>query len=210
MIRHPSYLLGSFIEVLGLKNVTVAGASIGGYFSARYAFHNPDRVSKLIFMGSPAGLESGSRISRKLLSIKNLNTFIRNSLVKPTPEGSRRMFKNFLVHNGEGLPEELYDCYYLGGLIPGAENSYRSLLINLVSLNGNGFLKKKYRINDELTTFKNPVLFIWGSGDLLASPEFGKSTVEKMKNARIDIIEDAGHAPWLDKPEECAARIIEF
>jgi pimeloyl-ACP methyl ester carboxylesterase len=210
MATHPSDFLNSFMDALQLKKASFAGASIGGYFITRFAYRNPDRIKQLIFLGTPTGLESGVTIPRKLLSIKNLNTFIRNSLKKPTYEGSKRMFKNFLVNDASQLPEQLYQCYHLGGLIPGAESSYRSLLMNMVSINGNGFIKKRYWINTELSDISKPVLFIWGDKDLLASPELGKKTILDMKSGRVETISDAGHAPWLDKPDECALRIVEF
>ena len=31
-----------------------------------------------------------------------------------------------------------------------------------------------------------------------------------MPNARIEVVDNAGHLPWLDEPQRCADLIIDF
>jgi len=210
LTSHASDFLCSVMDALGLNQAALAGGSFGGFFISQMAIRFPDRVNKLIFLGAPTGLENQALISRKLLSVKSIRTFVDTTLKKPTINGGAKMYKNVLVHDASLLPAELYQCYYQGNLIPGSESSFRSLALNMVAFNGNGFIKKKYWFNEELTTIDKPVLFLWGDKDFFAPPELGVKAAKNMKNARIKIFPDAGHAPWLDKPMPCIENIIDF
>ncbi len=47
-----------------------------------------------------------------------------------------------------------------------------------------------------------PVLGIWGSKDTVANPEKGLQEFKKLKNGKAEIISEARHACYLDKPDQ--------
>ncbi len=46
-----------------------------------------------------------------------------------------------------------------------------------------------------------PGLVLWGAQDPWIAPRFGAGTAAKLGDATLETIEDAGHWPWLDRPE---------
>jgi pimeloyl-ACP methyl ester carboxylesterase len=59
----------------------------------------------------------------------------------------------------------------------------------------------------ELGSIAAPGLVLWGAQDPWIAPRFGAGYAAKLGDATFETVEDAGHWPWLDRPE-LNARII--
>ncbi len=46
-----------------------------------------------------------------------------------------------------------------------------------------------------------PSLVVWGARDPYISSRFGEQYAAELPDAQIDIVENAGHWPWLDRPD---------
>ena len=57
---------------------------------------------------------------------------------------------------------------------------------------------------------KMPVAFIWGDKDAFESPKTGKEKAMTIENHEFEVVEQAGHIPWFDKPEKCAELILKM
>jgi pimeloyl-ACP methyl ester carboxylesterase len=55
-----------------------------------------------------------------------------------------------------------------------------------------------------------PTLVIWGERDNLVPLEYGKLLAESLPNARLEVIEGAGHNPMWDRPDEFTSLVIDF
>lgn len=52
-----------------------------------------------------------------------------------------------------------------------------------------------------LSSLSMPSLVVWGARDPYISSRFGEQYAAELPNARLDVVEDAGHWPWLDRPD---------
>lgn len=52
-----------------------------------------------------------------------------------------------------------------------------------------------------LSSLSMPSLVVWGARDPYISSRFGEQYAAELPNARVDCVEDAGHWPWLDRPD---------
>ena len=55
-----------------------------------------------------------------------------------------------------------------------------------------------------------PLLAVWGERDNISSPDNGQILSGQVRDARVHIIPDAGHACYLDKPGEFKALVRDF
>lgn len=62
-------------------------------------------------------------------------------------------------------------------------------------------------LRGELLGLPVPTRFIWGDRDAFDPPSTGADLAARMTDARLEVIEDAGHLPWLDEPQRCAGAI---
>lgn len=54
-----------------------------------------------------------------------------------------------------------------------------------------------------------PTLVLWGDQDPYIPTEFARKYEETLPNARLELLEDAGHWPWIDRPD-CVDTIAGF
>ena len=54
---------------------------------------------------------------------------------------------------------------------------------------------------DNLSHLTAPALVVWGARDPYISPRFGDRYADELPHARVEHVEDAGHWPWLDRPD---------
>ena len=57
------------------------------------------------------------------------------------------------------------------------------------------------RTFEELGRISAPTLIIQGRHDKARTPEHGAEMQKRIPNARLEIIEDAGHTPQLEQPD---------
>jgi pimeloyl-ACP methyl ester carboxylesterase len=61
-----------------------------------------------------------------------------------------------------------------------------------------------------LEMIKVPVLCVWGEKDNISPPDNAKILADHVKNSEAHVIKGAGHACYLDKPEEFKTLLREF
>jgi pimeloyl-ACP methyl ester carboxylesterase len=209
MIQHPVDFIKTFMDKMKIDRASFLSNSMGGYFTVRFALKYTERINRIVLAGAPAGLKNVTPFFMRLLGVRILNSFIMKVLAKPSIEGTKNAFRQIITPNVDKLPDELFECCYLGGLLPGIDFSWRTLLETVFAIHGNGF-NKKYDITNDIKRIHNPTLFIWGEEDVFAPPAVGEMTVNKMQSAEIKVIQNAGHQPWWDDPEKCLDLIIDF
>jgi pimeloyl-ACP methyl ester carboxylesterase len=65
------------------------------------------------------------------------------------------------------------------------------------------------RAGGKLGELSMPALVVWGAQDPYIPVRFARDYARTLPDARLEIYEDAGHWPWLDRPE-LIDRVVEF
>jgi len=55
-----------------------------------------------------------------------------------------------------------------------------------------------------------PVLLLWGDEDSYGGEREAETFAARLPNATLEIVRQAGHAPWIDEIDFCAAKTREF
>ena len=61
-----------------------------------------------------------------------------------------------------------------------------------------------------LRAVRAPTLFMWGEQDKMVPPHIGTRAIAEVANSHYVELEDCGHNPQTEKPEEFAAIVLEF
>lgn len=67
-----------------------------------------------------------------------------------------------------------------------------------------------YSLRPELSNLRVPALFIWGGQDKLGPPELGREMAAIAPRALFEVVENAGHLPWLDQADQCVKLTSDF
>ena len=197
----------SFLDAVGLDKASFLGNSMGGYFSIQFAFEYPERVVKLLMIGAPAGMNYWIPPPLRLMGIPVLNRLLMKTLARPSVSAVKMIHKAILAYDVDNIPDAHFEHTYYGQLLPGAAVAHRTLLESVITLKG---WRKGLYIGDQLHRLRVPVGFIWGDKDAFESPETGKEKAKAIENHVFEVVEQAGHCPWFDRPERCAELILEM
>jgi pimeloyl-ACP methyl ester carboxylesterase len=174
------------LDELGIGSATVVGHSFGGMVAAELASTSPHRVAKLVLI-APLGLW---RDDHPVPDISGTPPAALPRLLLADPDGP---LAAALPAPDPNDPEQLFR----------ASQTMASILQFTWPLPDQGLSKRLYRL-------EAPTLLIWGAQDRLVDPAYGDDFAALIADARLEVIDGAGHLPQLEQPERTLALIAEF
>jgi pimeloyl-ACP methyl ester carboxylesterase len=192
-----------FMKTMGIDKASLVGNSMGGGISMTVAAQAPDRVKKIVLV-DPVGL------GRKLSPVMRIMSLpvIGNVLTKPNRQGVERQMQ-LCLYDPSQASEDFIDRVAAIGTLPGSQHSFLSLLRETANIFGAKEELVSY-FSARLKKIKTPILMIWGRQDRILSAAEGEAAVERMNDVKLHIIDQAGHLPQIDKPEEFNATVLGF
>ena len=178
-------------DALGVECVSVVGNSMGGFVGAELALSFGTRVDRLVLV-SAAGLSTEyvartpSLAMARVLSAGFPHAMRFESAVVRRPR-LRRAAMQFVVRYPEKLSVPLAEELVLSSGKPGFVPALKALL--------------EYSYRERLAAIEIPVLIVWGRNDLLV-PVGDATRYQRLigDNARVEVFEDTGHAPMIERP----------
>jgi pimeloyl-ACP methyl ester carboxylesterase len=218
--EHGVTLLEALLDAMGRDRAAIVGNSMGGYFAMAFALAHPERVSKLVLLGEPANTAGvpGSRFRyHRLVGTRGLNALLYATVLRPPKDaaGARAVLaRGRLLADPGRASDVMLECVAAGARMPGASRSFRTMVERIFVPAGSGIFASgslgTHALKPELGRLAAPTLFLWGDKDPLGTPDDGRTLVERMPNARLQAVEDAGHLPWLEWPDVCADAVGPF
>ena len=190
-----------------LDSVVLAGASGGGVWAIWYALSRPERVRRLVLLGS-APLLPGCRVP---VPLRVLTVPVIGELLARRIWTHRTMVVRMMTSMGEGTSitrhPDLLESLVAGGGDPVAVAANLVELRALLSPLGP---RPAMRIRPEdLRRLAMPTLLVWGDRDPIASVDTAETVARMMPDAQLEVLA-AGHVPWLEHPDEVAALLSAF
>lgn len=215
---HGVEFIRGVLEAIGLERVALVGNSMGGFFAMAFAIAHPERVSKLVLLGEPAGASGrADSLFHRLTGTRGLNALLYATALRPPADaaGARAgLARGRLVADPSRVPDSLLACFAAGARLPGAVRSWTTMVEQAVDPPGMGLFARRTTVTHallpELDRLTAPTLFLWGDKDPLGTPDDGRRLVEQMPQARLEVIADASHLVWLDQPDACAEAVAAF
>jgi pimeloyl-ACP methyl ester carboxylesterase len=199
--------LTGLVEALGAEQVDIVGSSMGGYLGCVFALAHPERVRRLVQIGSEFGLVSGAPTFFRVLATPGLGTFILSRQPKDA-EANRKQVFSHLVHHPERIPVEMLEHDLAVTALPGAVDSATDCVRALVHpVTGT---HRSVMIRDELANLKVPTLYLWGSKDNFLHPDKAREAFEQAPAVTLRVIEDGGHLLTWEAPDVVTIAIAEF
>ncbi|MCA9811378.1 MAG: alpha/beta hydrolase [Nitrosarchaeum sp.] len=182
-----------FLKEISLQNekISLIGHSLGGYIASEITIQHQDKIRKLVLIDSSGMLKKPTKILEEYL----------HTAMNPTHDKVRKAFEK-MVADPKRVPTQLVEGFIHRINMPNAKHSFESTLINSTTTQiGIPRLRKINPI---------PTLIIWGIHDNVIPLEHSKLFTEAIDNSRLEIIEDAGHAPFAEKPDQVLELLRSF
>ena len=197
--NYQPQLLTEFMNQLGIQSAILVGNSAGGTLAVQMALEYPDHVEALVLV-DPAVLTLGGPPTF-IQPLFNLPSIDRVGLLLARYGGS--MVEDFLrraYHDPEKITPETLKGYQ------------KPLRADQWDLAFWEFVKAAEPIDiaARLDEIDMPVLIITGDDDRIVPTEESVQVAEMIKNAKLVVISECGHAPQEECPEAFMKAVEEF
>ncbi len=177
----------ALVETLGLEQYVLMGSSMGGWVAAEMAAMCRFNLKALILVGA-AGIKPEKGEIAEIF------------MVSAQTRMNQRFFDLSQVPNAEQYQRELTPEEQL------VAHSNQEMASRLCW--------RPYLHNPSLPYYlervDTPTLLVWGRQDAIIPVECGEMFQQALPNARLEVIENCGHSPALEKPGEFLAAVNNF
>lgn len=182
-----------FLKKIQIQNekISLIGHSLGGYIASEIAIQNQKNIGKLVLIDSSGMLEKPTTILEEYFQ----------AAMNPTQENVRKAFEK-MVADPKRIPQQLVDGFIRRINMPNAKHAFKSTLVNSATTQIG--LERLRKINTI------PTLILWGIHDKVIPLEHSKFFNESIDDSILEIIEDAGHAPFAEKPDQVCRLLKKF
>ena len=179
-----SDFIHEFITFKQYPPVTLLGNSLGGHVALVYVLDHPENVNALVLTGSSGLYENsmgGSYPKRQ--DYNYIKTRTEYTFYDP----------NIATKD---LVDEVYEIV----------NS-RTKGLRIIAMAKSAI---RYNMSKELKNIQIPVCLIWGKDDKITPPEVADEFHSLLPNSELHFIEQCGHAPMMERPEEFNSLLDNF
>ena len=203
MLAIASRFTREILDALDLQSAVVLGNSMGGLWAAAFALEHPERVTRLLIVGSPAGVQRTVPWVLRLGSVPLLSGVMKAGFTRATRDSVRAFWAERLVVHSERLGDDFLELCVASQL-----RNYPSWISLLQSALDLGGLKSHLLLDKRWGRLQPPITLIWGEQDRWAPAHAGDLIARDRSNIRMVRIRNAGHAPWFDDTP-AVARAVE-
>lgn len=187
---------------LGIEQWNVMGQSAGGWTAMEYTLAHQHRVKKLIVVCSaPTGKFHQGTFrdpSHPLYpEFNRISTEVRSLPAAERVKAFNRAVYQFDVQSADA--KKLIDDIFTDADFNPQRNQY--FVMNELN---------RYNITEHLHEITVPSLIIGGNHDVHVSPTWSEMMAKDIPGAQFVMMEQSGHFPWLDEPQNFFSQIDQF
>jgi len=198
-ITGQASLLVGLLDRLQINRATLVGSSYGGAVSATCALDYPQRIDKLVLIGT---VNNNRPLGYKLMRVFSSPVF--GDVVSPLLIGSRRLLRRRMkrVYDRHEwvLDERRVDARHLPLRASGTQ---RAIIRTVRAWDAE-------RISREAHLITQPTLLLWGENDREIPLADGERLHELIPGSRLIVFLNCGHLPHEEYPEEFTGVVADF
>lgn len=182
-----------FMDALDLEKVNLVGNSFGGALAMSVALEQPERVNKIILMGS-VGVEA--QVPEALDKVWGY---------QPSFENMAELIQLF-TYDTDFADDDLIEARYQASQEPGFQEAFETMF---PAPRQNGLDDLSFP-DDVLRTIKQPTLIVHGREDQIIPPEYSYRLINLIENAELHIFGKTGHWTQIERSDEFSNLVKNF
>lgn len=186
-------LAGDAVQVLdeaGVERAHVLGASLGGMVAQLLAAEQPERVEGLVLAGTTPGGANAFPLPQQTLAL------MAEAASLPPEVALRRFVENALAP-GSLFVDEVFAYRQQHPPDPAGWAAQAAA-------------GATWDADGRLAQISAPTLVVAGTADAVVDPRNARLLADAIPNARLELIDGAGHLPFWERAEEFAALVGRF
>lgn len=197
-VPHHARFVGDALAQLGVEHAHLVLHDLGGPWGLEWATGSPDRLGSVVLFTTGAFIDYHWHAVARLWQ-----TPVVGELFMAT--SSRAAFRT-LINRGQKrkLPREFVD-----GMYDNFDRDTRRAVLEHYRAEANPRPGAR-RQADALRPHDVPALVIWGARDPYLGLDLARRQEQAFPRARLVVLDDSGHWPFIDDPDAVAAQALPF
>ena len=186
-IADLAYFYLDLAEHYDLRGATLVGACIGGWLAAEVLIRSTHRFSHLVLVDA-LGLKFGDRLTREIADTHGMYKVDADKLIYADPSIGARDLTQLSDVELSAIAQNR-EAFVFYGWKPYMHNPGLRHWLHRIDL---------------------PTLVLWGAQDGVVTTDYGRNYANAIPGAKFDVIDNAGHYPDIEQPQELANKILAF
>ena len=181
------------LDALGLAKASIIGNSFGGAIALRVAAQHPDRVDRLVLMGS-VGVDFP--ITEGLDAVWGY---------EPSPQNMRRIM-DYFAYSRELITDELAAVRYRASIQPGFQESFAAMF----PAPRQRWVDAMSTPDDQIAAIKHETLLIHGREDQVIPVQTSLRLLELIDRAELHVFGRCGHWTQIECADRFTTLLLDF
>jgi pimeloyl-ACP methyl ester carboxylesterase len=199
------------LDALGIERAHLVGSSLGGFAALRSAASYPNRVLRMVLLGCPAFVPGWTQ--PRFFKLLRTPVLGRAVLALPPTRASVRMSLRELGHDrslgGGTVPAPMLEWIHAWQADTDTMRNDAAMIVRCGTWR-HGFDASLDLDDDVLGTVHAPTLVVAGTDDPVGGEKVARGLVNRLPRAEVEVMDGAGHLPWLDDPDYAAKLTTSF
>jgi pimeloyl-ACP methyl ester carboxylesterase len=189
-------------DALGLQQFSVLGSSYGALVAALMWFAAPERIDRVILVGSGSVFHPPAEQAGVLRQVQANGT---SAMADPSLNSCRQRLAN-ICYRPESVPEEILPVQLTSYALADRLAAYEETLAGVIA----SAAAPEAWVYERLEALSAPALVITGREDIRARWKMHEEGCRRLPRAELEIFEQCGHVPFLEHPERFNTRVRTF
>jgi len=183
----------AFLDAHRIEKTAIVGNSLGGRIALQMATDRPDRVSRMVLMGSPG---VGMTPTDGLAALR---------AYEPSHEAMRDLLRNYFAVNPALITDELVAIRFQASVAEGAYEAYRAM-----------FFDPRHKGSElgitaeEVRAITTPSLLVHGREDKVVPADVSVTMLGLLPNADLHVFSHCGHWTQIERADEFSALVSDY
>jgi pimeloyl-ACP methyl ester carboxylesterase len=183
----------AFLDAHGIETTAIVGNSLGGRIALQMATDSPERISRMVLMGSPG---VGMTPTEGLAALR---------AYEPSHDAMRALLRNYFAVDPTLITDELVAIRYEASVADGAFEAYRAM-----------FFDPRHKgselgiTEDEVRAIITPALLVHGREDKVVPLSVSVTMVSLLPNADLHVFSHCGHWTQIERADEFSALVSDY
>jgi len=181
--------LDRFLDELKIDHASLVGNSLGGWIAADFALAHPERIDRLVLCDAAGYAALGKNMNARTLSALRLASRDDIRYLGPLTFHDKRFYEDV-------------DLAFKQRVTAGDGYTINQVLDSM--------MRNEDVLDGRLGAIHKPTLIVWGRDDKLIPLSFAERFHKEIANSQLRIIDNCGHMPHVECPDEFTRIVLEF
>jgi pimeloyl-ACP methyl ester carboxylesterase len=183
----------AFMDAYGIDKARIVGNSLGGRIALQMATDQPDRIAKMVLMGTPG---VGMTPTEGLAALR---------AYEPSHNAMRELLSNYFAVDPAMITDELVKIRYEASIADGAYEAYRAMFFDPRHAGTELGITE-----NEVRAIATPTLLIHGREDKVVPLQVSVAMLGLLPNADLHVFSACGHWTQIERADEFSAVVSDY